>query len=193
MPVFSNVEEPPQVKPLQQRKNQMVVFGTPVRREEVYTKHFETLIHACRSLNVEMIVDIGRSMKSKFSFPLPFIELGNQSAEKISSILSDSRAGFLSYFDGYLAKSGIFAAYCAHGLLPVMPARNVSELDGIRAGKEYVTPLDISRNELGTAPQTIADNARLWYNEHSLTKAAAILAAALCQSSDKLDVKIPLD
>src|SRR5437588_986267 len=143
MPVFSNVGEPAEVRPLRERKNQIVVFGNVHQRSQVYTEHLQALIHTCRTLNIEEIIDIGPPVEVTSRFPVPFTQLGKRSAVDVSALLSSSRVGFLTYFDGYLAKSGIFAAYCAHGMLPVLPRRNASELDGVRAGNEYIAAIDI--------------------------------------------------
>src|SRR5947207_5705314 len=92
-PVFSNVGEPSQVSPLRERKNQIVVFGNARRRADIYSQHIDALIHTCRKLNVERIVDVGQPVQLKPDLPLPFIEFGTQSAKDISSLLLDSRAG----------------------------------------------------------------------------------------------------
>jgi hypothetical protein len=179
MPVFSNVGEPSEVPPLRNRKSQIVVFGNIHQRAQVYVKHLEALIHTCRTLNLEKIVDVGPCLEVKLKLPLPFTQLGKQSAADVSALLLSSRAGFLPYFDGYLAKSGIFAAYCAHGMLPVLPCRNASEADGIRAEHEYIATSDMPLAASETRAQKIADSAHAWYREHSIPRTAATLAAVL--------------
>ena len=181
-PVFSNVGEPSQVSPLRERKNQIVVFGNAHQRARVYAQHLEALIRTCETLKLEKIVDVGPPLDVKSRLPLPFIQLGKQSALDLSTLLSNSQVGFLTYFDGYLAKSGIFAAYCAHGMLPVLPRRNSSDLDGIRNGCEYVVAGDILHGPLETG-QNIADNAHKWYQRHSVAETAATLAAILKNST----------
>jgi hypothetical protein len=186
-PVFSNVGEPPDVHPLRERKNQIVVFGNVHQRAQVYVQHLEALIHTCRTLKVERIVDVGPSLEVKSKLPLPFIQLGKQSAVDVSALLLSSRAGFLTYFDGYLAKSGIFAAYCAHGMLPVLPCRNASEPDGIRAEHEYMAATDIPSNASDTQTQKIADNAHAWYQKHSISRTAATFAAVLTNPQNEIE------
>lgn len=178
-PVFSNVGEPSDVHPLRERKNQIVVFGNVHQREQVYVQHLEALIHTCRTLKVETIVDVGPFLEVKSKLPLPFTQLGKQPAVDVSALLLSSRVGFLTYFDGYLAKSGIFAAYCAHGMIPILPRRNASESDGIRAEHEYMVATDIPSNASETQTQKIADNAHGWYQKHSISRTAATLAAVL--------------
>ena len=127
-------------------------------------------------------VFIRSSAEPPTKLPLPFTQLGKQSVVDVSALLLNSRAGFLTYFDGYLAKSGIFAAYCAHGMLPVLSRRNASELDGVRAGNEYIAAIDIPDGALETNAQNIADGAHAWYEDHSIARTAATLAAVLNRS-----------
>ena len=179
LPVFSNMGEPSRLVPLVERKRQMVVLGSPYWRREVYTRYLQRLKQACHLLQTETIVDAGMPTGLKLEVPLRVIELGKQSAEDASRLLAESLAGFFSYFDGYLAKSGIFAAYCAHGLLPVLASRNCSELDGVRAGREYLAASSLPDHVSDLNLQAIATNANSWYREHSLAKTAATIAAAL--------------
>lgn len=186
-PVFSNVGEPTEFRPFWERRNQVVVFGNVYQRAQVYAQHLEALIDTCRMLDVERIVDVGPSVKVSSTFPVPFTQLGKQSASDVSTLLSSSRVGFLSYVDGCLAKSGIFAAYCAHGMLPVLPRRNASELDGIRAGNEYIVSTDIPHDSSGTHAQNIADSAHAWYQEHSIARTTATLAAVLVNPRNEIE------
>jgi len=183
MPVFSNVGEGATWMHVDERKRQMVVFGRPIWRTKTYSQHSKELVDACSALQIECIVDIGPPIEMKPNLPLPIIMMGKQSAEEISRVLAESTAGFVSYFDGYLAKSGIFAAYCAHGLLPIVARRNRSELDGIRAGSEYLTASTLSDHIAPTEMQAIADRARAWYEKHSLARTATSLASVLRNKS----------
>jgi len=183
LPVFSTVGEGDRSTYLDERKRQMVVFGGPSLRTKTYSQHSKELVDACSALQMECILDIGPPIGIKPDLPLPVIVMGKQSGKEICRLLAESVAGFVSYFDGYLAKSSIFAAYCAHGLLPIVARRNRSELDGIRAGSEYLTasalPDDIRAPEM----QAIADRARAWYEKHSLARTAASLASVLGNKS----------
>jgi hypothetical protein len=75
----------------------------------------------CQLLGIEEIWDVGPSTSLTLSTVngVPVVQLGQRSAAEISGFLLNSLAGFFDYNPDYLAKSGIFAAYCAHGLLPV--------------------------------------------------------------------------
>jgi hypothetical protein len=177
-PIFSTIGESKNILPLQQRKRQMLIFGTPGWRRKIYTEHIEALSRACRSLRVERIVDVGESHGIKLNF-MPVIETGRQPASEVRRLLSESMAGFMTYFDDSLAKSSIFAAYCAHGVLPILACRGASEADGITQGGEYLSALDMPETTNDTEMQAVADNAQLWYRKHSIEKTALKVAMDL--------------
>jgi hypothetical protein len=183
LPVFSNVGEPTSLSPLTDRQNQIVVFGNSRRRTEVYNKYYNELCYACEAFRVERIVDLGPRIPIKLNFPASFVELGPQSIQEISSVLISSRFGFLTYSDGCLAKSGVFAAYCAHKLLPIVADVSgedaPSELDGLRAGSEYVATTSIAPHAIESDAQKIADSAYNWYRNHTVAKTATIFADLL--------------
>jgi hypothetical protein len=184
IPVFSNVGEVSSPKPLRERKPQMVVFGNRLRRAEIYSSYRLQLIEACRGLGLEAIVDVGSPLPNSPDLPVGLIEKGVQGTEEITALLSDSRAGFLTYFDGYLAKSGVFAAYCAHGVLPILPSRNSSELDAIHHGAEYLLVDQIPATDTDINTQQIANNAHRWYQEHSIAETASKMAETLKKSAN---------
>ncbi|WP_043998980.1 hypothetical protein, partial [Microcystis aeruginosa] len=89
-------------------------------------------------------------------------------------LMLTSRGGFLDYsrFPRDLGKSTVFAAYAAHGLVPVLTDYNPSEADGVENNKHYlVADENLSSLDL-TQLQQIADNAHRWYQDHNLIKVA---------------------
>ena len=50
---------------------------------------------------------------------VPVRRLGVLPAAEVGELLGSSLAGFVAYPAYFLPKSTIFAAYCAHGMLPV--------------------------------------------------------------------------
>jgi len=175
LPVFSNIGEPGQVPPLAERSRRLVVFGGRSNRLRVYQQSLAELNHACQLLGIKEILDIGPSTGLTLSpvNGVPVVEMGQRSATEISGILLNSLAGFFNYNLEYLAKSTIFAAYCAHGLLPVSPRSQASPVDGIEPGKHYGVPDDgtTALKDL-TKVQAIADNAYNWYQTHNLSMQA---------------------
>ncbi|HYG61970.1 MAG TPA: glycosyltransferase family 1 protein [Thermoanaerobaculia bacterium] len=164
-PVFSTVGEPRTVPPLADRAPRLVVFGGRGVRLRTWTGRLAELEAACRALGIEEICDVGPAVDSPATVAgVPVLRYGIRSVPEVSELLGGSRAGFLAYPPDFLAKSTIFAAYCAHGLVPVcawtppLPARE--------------TALERLFWRPGTSetPENIARAARTWYEGHSLNR-----------------------
>ncbi|WP_373530523.1 glycosyltransferase family 2 protein [Nostoc sp.] len=182
LPVFSTVGELEQALPLAERSRRIVVFGSCGNRLRVYQESLVELSYTCQLLGIKEILDIGTSTGLTLSLVngVPVVEMGALSASEISDILSTSLAGFFNYNLEYLAKSTIFAAYCAHGLLPVSPRSHALPVDGILARKHYWIADDMTtglRDLLEV--QAIADNAYNWYQTHNLSLQARTFATYL--------------
>lgn len=175
LPVFSTVGEPQHVSPLAERSPSLVVFGGRGPRSRVYQRSRLTLERVCRELEIKEIIDIG----SKLDFDVELVNgisvtsLGVQPPEEISRILSTSMVGFLDYPTDFLAKSTIFAAYCAHGVVPIGVSYPGKDTDELKAGKHYWLADKLLEKMNLLEAQTIADNARAWYNHHSLSVQAS--------------------
>jgi len=181
LPVFSNVGEPKSVPPLAKRERQLVVFGSRNSRLRVYQKSLAELSHTCHLLGIEKILDIGSATGLILSEVngMPVVEMGQQSPKKLSSILLNCLAGFLEYNPDYLAKSGIFAAYCSHGLLPICARTNGLLIDGTEPGKNYWVPGKSTTLKDLEEMQAIADGAYIWYQSHNLLLQAQTFATQL--------------
>jgi hypothetical protein len=140
LPVFSNIGEPECLLPLAQRRRRVVVFGGCGPRARVYQQSRLALEQTCREFNIEEILDIGPPLGFKIEpvNGIPVICLGVKSEQEVSSLLSNSVVGFFDYPIAFLAKSGIFAAYCAHKLLPVGGFYPRNDVDGLCVGKHYL-------------------------------------------------------
>jgi hypothetical protein len=161
LPVFSTVGEPAAVPAFAERARRLVVFGGAGVRSRAYGRFLPALAQAARALAAEEIWDVGPAIPVPTSVDgIPIRPLGVLPAGEVSGILLGAAAGFLAYPPAFLPKSTIFAAYCAHGLLPVCtwdrhPAAGVPYWPG----------------EGGDLP-AIAAAARAWYADHSLTRQA---------------------
>lgn len=178
----SNVGEPLVPVDLDSRCKSMIVFGQPPLRNRTYKTQMSALQQACQRLGITEIHDVGAPIDG-----LPervgnvrITKHGQMDASDLSSLLSNSVAGFLDYYPGYLAKSGVFAAYCAHRLTPVAPIDNRSDADGIASGIHYYSVQDNTGAALGSPnAQSIADAAWNWYQGHSLNSHAITFAEIL--------------
>lgn len=177
LPVFSTVGEAPAPRALAERAPRMVIFGGAAWVREIYERHLAELLLCCRELRIEELVTIGSPVgTARACASMAVREYGFLRAEEVVRIISTSRAGFMDYFPGYLAKSSVYAAYAAHGLLTVLPHDNPSEADGCRAGATYLLPEQLETCSSEESLQQVADNARRWYHGHNLSNTAQAYA-----------------
>ena len=185
LPVFSSIGEPDSVLPLMERSRKLVVFGTLGRRIQVYRRSAESLNRICHDLGIDEILDIGRPIDIDLSrmMRVPVTACGEMPGDSVSRLLSDAIAGVLDYPVEVLAKSTIFAAYCAHRMIPVIAAYgNSQQPDGLEADTHYwLSDVHSEGVSLG-AGQVVADNAYNWYQTHTLSIHAQALATCLSAS-----------
>jgi hypothetical protein len=188
LPVFSTVGEPEEVLPLVHRQKRLILFGQPNSKRRAYQKSLDIIQQACQSLEITEIWDIGPSTNLGLASVngIPIVELGEKSDAEISKILSNSIAGFFNYSAAHLPKSSIFAAYCAHGNIPVGHCTDLDLADEIEADKHYWLPqYQISANQTSAnlleKLQLIANNAHAWYQKHNLSVQAQTFANCLTE------------
>jgi len=182
LPIFSNVGEPAEVLPLAQRQRRLVIFGAHNWRSRAYQFSLPALTKICQDLGIVEIIDIGRPLE----VDLPVINgttvsvMGIKSAIEISELMAVSMVGFFDYPFSFLGKSGVFAAYCAHGVLPVGAIYPSLEcLDGLEIGKHIHVPDLPNQSSMNLAKaQAIADHAHTWYKSHQLSVHAQTFSEA---------------
>ena len=177
-PVFSTVGEPASVPPLDERRPRtMLVFGGAGNRRRAYGELREALTAACRALAIAEILDVGPPLPELPSLldGVRVRALGTLPEAEVSGILLRSYAGFLGYPPPFLAKSTVFAAYCAHGLIPVCAwaRRRGGPADEL---PPYWQP---GREPAPSDPASLAARARAWYGDHDLTHQVAGFRALL--------------
>src|SRR5262249_16236801 len=139
-PVFSNFGELKMPMALDTRSPQAVMFGGLGRGIKNRAFGLATLGRACRHLGIQRMVNIGYNISEK---ELGCNGLAVENHKPLSllearRVLCGSRVGLLDYFDGYLGKSGIFAAFCSHGVAPVMLLPNASAPDGLHPEQQFL-------------------------------------------------------
>lgn len=186
LPVFSNIGEPETVRPLAERRRQLVVFGSRGNRQRVYERARPALERACWELQIAEVTDIGPPLDN---IPgriasAPVIAKGKCPPEQVAELLGDAIAGFFHYPLDFLVRSTIFAAYCAYGTVPVgvdSSTRWGKDDDGLEPGQQFWLadrdPLD--------DPQVIADRARQWYLRHDLSTQTRQFSAALQAAAER--------
>jgi hypothetical protein len=189
LPVFSNVGELKQPSSLTERPRKMIVFGTKGRRLQVYQRSREILGQLCSHLGIDEVFDVGCPLDLDFSIAknVRVTILGELPGEAVSQLLSNSIAGFLDYPEALLSKSGIFAAYCAHRVLPIIATYGEAEgTDGLEAGTHYWLSNFSIEDLTAETSQQIADNAFRWYQTHNLPKHSEVFASYLMSERETL-------
>jgi hypothetical protein len=172
LPVFSTIGEPKYLSSLSDRVPQLVVFGSRNARLQVYNQCLSSLERICQLLDIKKILDIGvpTGLELARLIDIPVIEKGVLEVKEISQIMQDSIAGFLNFpHPTFLAKSTVFAAYCAHGIIPCMTQYTQKSMDGLQHGKHYWTD-NIDKQLCLKHGQEIANNAYNWYHSHNLSR-----------------------
>mgnify|MGYP007082186571 CR=1 FL=1 len=172
IPVFSNIGEIKVLSELGKRKKRLVVFGGKGYRSKVYQFSEKFIKIAIEKLGIEEIVDIGPSVENcpENICGVPVISKGILESVEISQILSESLAGILNYDPYYLGRSGIFAAYAAHGVVPINSQFTDKKVDGLKAQVHYWAPNPTDKLDF----QEIALNANSWYIGHNVDRHAAL-------------------
>ena len=177
LPIFSNVGEPIVVNAV--RENKIVVFGTPSRRAAAYRMAGTKLFDFADKYGLE-IIDVGAPIQ------LPWLQtelkhhgvrqLGRLEAGEVSHLLSASKYGVVSHRSGVLAKSGVFAAYSAHRVCPIVLSKRIQIADGLIPGQSYILNLLADRID-DSEQQRIATVAYQWYQSHTVE----VHRATLCE------------
>lgn len=177
LPVFSNIGELQNPSSLLERTRRLVIFGGRSKRSKVYRDCLEQLHQICRHLKIQQIYDIGPPLDSLPTHidTVSITLTGCLPSAEVSAILADSIAGFFSYHPAFLGKSSIFAAYCAHHVLPVSASMSDFTEEDLHPGKHYFLPAQYNREESDIElMQTITDNAYAWYQTHNLSRQALV-------------------
>ena len=168
LPVFSTIGESSQR--LQSQLDKVVIFGGVGMRCLAYQIAGDALFEWARMQKVE-IHDIGTPIDDKSIAQRMrtnnVIQHGRLPAEEVRRMLSEAKFGVVSYPIEYVAKSSIFAAYCAHGSCPILLSPQYFECDGLVA-KEHYLPGFPDRPVDPVGIERISKAAWDWYQPHRL-------------------------
>jgi len=115
--IFSNIPEDLINPSAAKDDGTLVVFGSAVRRRAVYANgSFPDLLKALR---IRVVYDIGPGDICFESSSVTVERTGALQPEQLAQYLNKTKYGALSYKPELLAKSGIFSAYAAFGIIPV--------------------------------------------------------------------------
>lgn len=167
LPVFSNVGELNSFKP--RKLGSVVVFGSAALRVATYRAGGKRLFEWIHSEGF-VLHDIGP--------PIADVEMlnahhahgvvihGRLDQGKVSEILSNSSHGVIAYSADHISKSGVFAAYCAHGVCPILLANKYVASDGLEAGVHFIS--GIPNADDGSDGREFSLAAWGWYQSHRI-------------------------
>jgi hypothetical protein len=180
-PVFSNVGECAAPVPLASRGPFGVIFGKEASRRRAYAaleNAGRAVGDGLRWLGVERLWDIGPPMPAPPAVAgLPVERLGALDAAAVSARLVQARAGLADYPLHVLTKSGVMAAYFAHGLLAVNTSTDGTLPHGIEEGRHFVQPFRLSNPTFRA--QSVADAGYTWYRPHGVDGTVKMLLQCL--------------
>jgi hypothetical protein len=170
MPVFSNIGEPTVILATEDRPAYMVVFG----QQSIYDGSLYRLAaSAAEKLCTLKLIDIGtRTISGPCDLgKIPIISFGQLSPASVSRHLMSCRFGLLNYDIARLEKSGVFAAYAAHGVIPICIGSQAKPPHGLEEGQHFLGwPL-----KSGIDFRAMQNNLTQWYNRHSVPRHADLL------------------
>jgi hypothetical protein len=171
LPVFSNFGEMNNFHNMESREKGLVVLGSKETRFNVYIKFQKELNIICQNYAINNIIDIGPKLDKLPKLNVPIIELGILDPNQISNLLSKNSFGIIAgHSSDFYAKSGIFAAYAAHGIIVFALKANLSKIeDGLIVNQHFVTINSVNINY-----DLISKNVYEWYNNHNLNKQCVV-------------------
>ena len=168
LPVFSNVGE--QAIYSSKREAKIVVFGGGGLRRLTYRTAGNALFSWAQAQNLS-IHDIGPPIDDEqLMRRLKHMNVcfhGLLAASEVSAQLADAMFGVVTYPVDFVAKSGVYAAYCSHGICPILISDKYVSADRLVANRHYVAgmPATIFRSDFYA---TVAATGWAWYQEHSV-------------------------
>jgi len=185
LPVFSTVGEALARNPMGGRRRDMVVFGLPARRRRAY-EELHSLSGLMTSLGITEIVDIGTGSEApEMVHGIGVKRRGELDPSEVAREVSRAMFGFISYPANCLGKSSIFAAYCAHGTVPVIARPFSGVIDGLRDGVHLLSP-ETARKALESGLDACSLAAWQWYSGHRVHVHAETYASWLEQPAQEI-------
>jgi hypothetical protein len=177
MPVFSNVGEPGCGLAPCARTATAVVFGRSGVEDRIFGAYRPEVERIISALGIAKIFDVGPRLSSlpRTLAGAPLISKGILTQGAVSELLQRTRFGFVAYPLDLIGKSGVFAAYAAHGVVPIVLSDKQGAFDGLQPAQHF---LDGLRLGVFAGFQDLALIQRklfTWYTSHSLKAQADLL------------------
>lgn len=186
LPVFSPAGEDELVTPIAQREPAMTVFGLGATRQNAY-RRLRKMGKTLSELKVQEIWDIGPEIETPRDLKgIPVTRLGILALNDLAGLLSRSRFGFVVHTPSCLPKSTVFAAFCAHGTIPVVARPFAEEVHGLKDGIHLLSPQTARLAEASGLDRCSLAGWQ-WYQGHRVHVQAATYAQWLAPSAISAD------
>lgn len=160
------------------RRRQLVVFGSAAVRRATYSAALEELSAWIRAERIELH-DVGPELPAGVERErlraIGPVEHGRLDPDALCSLLRESAYGLLSYRSDVIGKSSVFAAYCAHGVCPVLVTRQAVTMDGVQSSLNFFSGIGAARAAGEEGRARVARAAWDWYQQHRLSCHADIV------------------
>jgi hypothetical protein len=152
------------------REIALVVFGQSGTRERSYLRNAQGWAKIRDLMPHAVVHDIGVPTGLPISelVGLRCVQHGHLSPIETSSLLANSQFGILDYSNSTLNKSGVFAAYCAHGTVPIVFNHSTPDSSTLREREHFLTADSLRGHAHELAH--LSQNAHKWYLGHDLTQ-----------------------
>jgi hypothetical protein len=164
--VPSNVGEPDELPTIDSRPPRALTFGGDFSKRFALRDEALVVAQLLRRYEISELVDIGSVSpidQAAFErFGIAVKVMGYLPSEEVSRQLLQCRIGFLDYPLDCVAKSSIFGAFAAHGVIPVL--RNDDEpADGVMLGRQALALSSALASSPTPELQGISGEIRAWY------------------------------
>jgi len=189
MPVFSNVGEPGCGSAPSARIAAAVVFGLAGVKDRLFGIYRSEIERIVSALGIEKIFDVGPRFSSmpRTLAGAPVISKGVLQQDAVSDLLQRARFGLVAYPLDFIGKSGVFAAYAAHGVVPIVLSDKQGAFDGLQPARHFLDGL-----RLGNGAEDLASIQRklfTWYTSHSVKVQADFLANAISPAPAQVNTR----
>jgi hypothetical protein len=178
----STVGEPDELPSFASRARRLAVFGSSKSRQNIYLHADESVAQFVQNYGIEEIIDIGASVGRIPDLGCATRSTGILSASEVSRELARCGAGIVWYPPAQLVKSSIYAAYCAHGLAPMIAGSwkgSERSEDGIEEGRHFLYLDRVASGANGQLIKGVAEEVHNWYRAHNVSRHAAYIAKVL--------------
>jgi hypothetical protein len=192
MPVFSNVGEPGCGPAPCARTAAAVVFGLAGVEDYVFGIYRSQIERIISALGIEKIFDVGPRLSAmpRTLAGAPVIPKGVLPQGAVSELLQRARFGFVAYPLDFIGKSTVFAAYAAHGVVPIVFSDKQGTFGGLQPARHFLDGLRVGTGGSAEDLASIQRELFSWYTSHSLKVQAEFLANSISRARGQLNTNV---